>query len=610
MENADGQKKNPPSVDRIAASRSRTESSSEGTLSIKDQRNAQEHQPFQFKDFVDHNPTPSPLKSVNRTGLPDGLKGGIEQLSGISLDDVKVHYNSSAPLQLKALAYARGSQIHLAPGQEKHLPHEAWHVVQQKQGRVRPTLQLKDKRPVNDSPYLEREADEMGAKALQTGLNGQKVTSKSQSVSGEGVIQGRGFRLVNEKAPEALERGSTEEEIAEAGNTVWDGAFEGDLIDREGGVIAFFAPAEKEIEAEATTAREETIPNEAFAKVDLAGNPRMGTTIERWSVKDVPSEESGELVFPPGMVEAREGLIKEIIATSLAGGEVDEDAEPDTTEFDSASDFMMMMKPAANWCADNEGRRQEVINKAYAYLLAMMTARHGVFTKSVCDNMNGDDDDPFSTKLYDGLVQGLGLTGKMERKVVPTAVPLTLDEIILHEFGHIQAALITRKDVIASTVEGFRPNLASAVELAKRLSAGVSEGPPARAELGHLRFAWAQNVTNWYKIRGHPSFDLTRVEITEALKTMQNILMAFEEYMNIMDIDNRKVPASERGMRIRHGTDVATGLDMGVDLRPTESGLANKGDNQDVAPHVMADRVWRDKLKILLGTFIAKYEKD
>jgi hypothetical protein len=27
------------------------------------------------------------------------------------------------------------------PGQEQHLPHEAWHVVQQKQGRVKPTGQ-------------------------------------------------------------------------------------------------------------------------------------------------------------------------------------------------------------------------------------------------------------------------------------------------------------------------------------------------------------------------------------------------------------------------------------------------------------------------------------
>ena len=104
---------------------------------------------------------------TNNTGLPDKLKSGIENLSGYSMDDVKVHYNSTRPAQLNAHAYAQGNQIHLASGQEKHLPHEAWHVVQQKQGRVKPTMQLKDKAQINDDPGLEREADLMGAKALQ-----------------------------------------------------------------------------------------------------------------------------------------------------------------------------------------------------------------------------------------------------------------------------------------------------------------------------------------------------------------------------------------------------------------------------------------------------------
>jgi hypothetical protein len=80
----------------------------------------------------------------NRTGLPDALKRGIESLSGFSLDDVRLHYNSSKLEQLQALAYTQGTEIHVAPGQGRHVPHEAWHVVQQKQGRVRPTMQLKD----------------------------------------------------------------------------------------------------------------------------------------------------------------------------------------------------------------------------------------------------------------------------------------------------------------------------------------------------------------------------------------------------------------------------------------------------------------------------------
>lgn len=106
-------------------------------------------------------------RKANNTGLPDNLKSGIENLSGFAMDDVKVHYNSSKPAQLRAHAYAQGSEIHLAPGQEKHLAHEAWHVVQQKQGRVKPTRQLKSKVSINDDAGLEKEADVMGEKALQ-----------------------------------------------------------------------------------------------------------------------------------------------------------------------------------------------------------------------------------------------------------------------------------------------------------------------------------------------------------------------------------------------------------------------------------------------------------
>lgn len=110
----------------------------------------------------DDTPTARPL---NRTGLPDALKAGVESLSDVSLDNVRVHYNSPKPVQLNALAYAQGTEIHIAPGQERHLPHEAWHVVQQAQGRVQPTMQMKGGVSINDNQGLEHEADLMGAKA-------------------------------------------------------------------------------------------------------------------------------------------------------------------------------------------------------------------------------------------------------------------------------------------------------------------------------------------------------------------------------------------------------------------------------------------------------------
>jgi hypothetical protein len=109
----------------------------------------------------------APAPVPNNTGLPDELKAGIENLSGLAMDDVRVHYHSDKPAQLQAHAYTQGTEIHVAPGQEKHLAHEAWHVVQQKQGRVRATRQMKEGVAVNDDASLEREADVMGANAIQ-----------------------------------------------------------------------------------------------------------------------------------------------------------------------------------------------------------------------------------------------------------------------------------------------------------------------------------------------------------------------------------------------------------------------------------------------------------
>jgi hypothetical protein len=153
------------------------------------QRKTEEGEPLQAKLETDS-------KAEDKTGLPANLKAGIERLSGMAMDDVRVHYNSSAPARVQALAYTQGTNIHLGPNQERHLPHEAWHVVQQKQGRVKPTLQAKGV-AINDDQALEREAGELGARALQTnsapvsGLTGNGSLSNANSTDGpaQRVIQ-------------------------------------------------------------------------------------------------------------------------------------------------------------------------------------------------------------------------------------------------------------------------------------------------------------------------------------------------------------------------------------------------------------------------------------
>ena len=94
----------------------------------------------------------------NLTGIPTQMKLDFEQRSGLSFDDVRVHYNSDKPAQIGALAYTQGPQVHIGPGQDRHLRHELGHVVQQKHGIVRPSGKLRG-RQVNTNPQLEQQAD-------------------------------------------------------------------------------------------------------------------------------------------------------------------------------------------------------------------------------------------------------------------------------------------------------------------------------------------------------------------------------------------------------------------------------------------------------------------
>ena len=142
-------------------------------MGVAQRAGAEEELPAQGK----FSPVQRSAEPAEVNGLPTQLKQGIESLSGVSMAGVRVHYNSPKPAQLQAHAYAQGNDIHVAPGQEQHVPHEAWHVVQQRQGRVKPTMQMKTGVPVNDDAGLEAEADAMGSKAMavSTGTAAQAV---------------------------------------------------------------------------------------------------------------------------------------------------------------------------------------------------------------------------------------------------------------------------------------------------------------------------------------------------------------------------------------------------------------------------------------------------
>ena len=179
-------------------------------------------QPFQRKENLELG------QRANNTGLPDKLKSGIENLSGIDMSATKVHYNSNKPAQLNAYAYAQGSDIHLASGQEKHLPHEAWHVVQQKQGRVIPTIQMKEQVNINDDIGLEKEADVMGEKALA--VTAQNRTGNSHLKTPEKFVKSQPAYTINQFNQYPVQRVVNIDDIAKKplpptgkdANMIWD----------------------------------------------------------------------------------------------------------------------------------------------------------------------------------------------------------------------------------------------------------------------------------------------------------------------------------------------------------------------------------------------------
>jgi hypothetical protein len=128
----------------------------------------EEEEPIQGKKNTQHKARPS---KDNNTGLPDAVKSKMETNLEADFSAVRVHPNSAKATEVDALAYTQGTDIHFAPGQFKPessagqqlLGHELTHVIQQSQGKVKPTREVAGM-PVNDDPNLEKEADAMGKK--------------------------------------------------------------------------------------------------------------------------------------------------------------------------------------------------------------------------------------------------------------------------------------------------------------------------------------------------------------------------------------------------------------------------------------------------------------
>lgn len=116
---------------------------------------------------------PPPAPSGGGAPLPPDVQARMESAIGGRFDAVRVHQGAHADA-IGAQAFTRGTELFFGnrrfdPGSRQGLAligHELAHVKQQAEGRVPVTAQIGGA-PANDDPALEREADELGAKAAQ-----------------------------------------------------------------------------------------------------------------------------------------------------------------------------------------------------------------------------------------------------------------------------------------------------------------------------------------------------------------------------------------------------------------------------------------------------------
>lgn len=135
-----------------------------------------------------------PTQNITSQKMPAEIQAKMENSFGADFSNVSIHQGDQAGA-INAKAFTQGNDIHFAPGQydpqsrqgQELLGHELTHVVQQRQGRVQGTTQLKGV-SINDNTSLEQEADKMGEKAASSS-NKTPASFLSRSHNGSSVVQ-------------------------------------------------------------------------------------------------------------------------------------------------------------------------------------------------------------------------------------------------------------------------------------------------------------------------------------------------------------------------------------------------------------------------------------
>lgn len=143
-------------------------------------------------------PATTPAKPARKRieGMPEALQEHLEATFGQDFSDIKVHTNSSQASKAGALAFARGREVHFAPGQfqpdtpqgRQLIGHEFAHLVQQGAQQVKANTAAGGM-PVNDDPALEAAADAMGARFAKMEPAQEGGSALSPLAAEAGVMQ-------------------------------------------------------------------------------------------------------------------------------------------------------------------------------------------------------------------------------------------------------------------------------------------------------------------------------------------------------------------------------------------------------------------------------------
>ncbi len=149
---------------------------------------------FKTNNETDQNPIQQKKYDTN-SSIPQNVMNKMEGSFNTDFSNVNIHKNSQQATDVGALAFTQGDSVHFAPGQFKPqtqkgqelIGHEFAHVVQQREGKVQANKQI-GKYKINDSKYLENNADTEGEKAARWEKPLQKKAN-SKNTSASNIVQ-------------------------------------------------------------------------------------------------------------------------------------------------------------------------------------------------------------------------------------------------------------------------------------------------------------------------------------------------------------------------------------------------------------------------------------